>query len=107
MKKEKLLITPNMAKELLRLNKGNRPIHKSNLEYLTRQMAGGHWVYNGAPIIMSSDGALLDGQHRLLACINADRAFVSDVTYGISREAFQTLDTGARRTPKPRSGWAR
>jgi len=42
--------------------------------------------------------ALLNGQHRLLACIKSAAPFQTLVVRGIRRDAFETIDTGVKRS---------
>ncbi len=96
-----MFITPSMAKEMMKHNETdewhNRPESKSALERFKRAILL-NWVLTGAPIIFSISGRLLDGQHRLLACIAADTGFASLVVFGIAEDAFKYIDIGTRRT---------
>ena len=44
-------------------------------------------------------GQVMDGQHRLLACIMAAMPIRSLVARGVDRDVFPVLDTGKNRTP--------
>jgi hypothetical protein len=93
-------ITPELAKELLaNSNHGNRPLKKAHIKMLTSSLKNDEWMLNGESITFSSSGRLLDGQHRLNACINSGKSFQTIVITGIEDEAaFGTIDIG-----KPRS----
>ena len=95
---ERTLVTPDMASRLLAGNTRNRSVIKTALVTLERAFINGEMVFNGEPIIVADTGRLLDGQHRLLACVNTGISFESNITYGIDESAFETIDRGARRT---------
>ena len=96
---EQMKITPQDASGWLKHNRHNRPVSKSHVNFLAKQIAAGDWVFNGQPIIIANDDDVLDGQHRLMACIEAGIAIEALVIYGVAAEAFKTIDTG-----KPRTG---
>lgn len=91
-----LLITPAMARFWLdNLNYGdNRPISRSRVAYYVRQVKAGRWVLNGQPIIFDSEPRLLNGQHRLSAIVEANKAIHCDIRTGIATDAFTTMDQG-------------
>jgi hypothetical protein len=62
-------------------------------------MRDGHFENTGEPIIVSDEGILNNGQHRLLAILEADAAVEMDVRFGIPRRVFVKTDTGAARGP--------
>ena len=53
---------------------------------------------NGDTIRIATDGSLLDGQHRLLACVETDMPFTSIVVRGLPSEVRATIDSGSKRT---------
>lgn len=91
-------ITPDAALELLAANTSNRPVIERAVEDYTREMTRGRWAYNGVPIVISKTGVILDGQHRLLACIRSGREFKTVIHTGIEDAAFTTIDRGRKRT---------
>jgi hypothetical protein len=92
-------ITPVMAKKWLETMVSNRPVSDSKaLEYAI-EMEEGKWVLNGETIKFNGNGALFDGQHRLQACILAEKPFKSYVVRGIEdKMAFATVDVGKLRS---------
>lgn len=92
-------VTPTVAKEWLDANTKNRPVRQSRVLFYAREMREGRWRLNGEAVKWSRDGRLLDGQHRLLACIEAGVPFTTAVVFGLAEEVFATLDRGAKRTP--------
>jgi|GEM_PF-865990 len=92
-----VLITPAIAEILLRGNTYNRPIRKPHLTTLVRAIKNGEWVMTSNGIAFADDGQLIDGQHRLMAIIEAQQPVNSMVHVGISKEAFKTTDLGKKR----------
>ncbi len=91
-------ITPDVAELLLERNTNNRKIRSVHIANLVRDMEQGNWVVDGSAIRFDTTGRLLDGQHRLTACVRAGRPFKTLLVTGISPEAGVIMDTGARRT---------
>jgi len=92
-------ITPSTAAELLKRNSKNRPLRSATIKLYANEMRKGNWVVNGEAIKISAEGVLLDGQHRLNAVITSGVAIDSLVIRGLADSVFDTLDTGAKRTP--------
>ena len=63
-----------------------------------RAMVEGRWHSNGETIKISETGKLLDGQHRLSACVTAGVGFYSLVVKDLPEDYFATIDTGLSRT---------
>ncbi len=96
MKTEILEVTPEMAGEWLKSNPENRPIRSRHVASLASQMKRGQWKLNGEAI-KRNGSVLLDGQHRLAACVSADTPFYTLVISDLDGDIFDTLDTGAAR----------
>jgi hypothetical protein len=92
-------ITPHRALELLNTSAGNRSIRRSMVLRFAEDMENGKWVVNGEPVIISNTGRLIEGHHRMHACIRAATAFETVTIYGIPDSAFPTLNTGGSRSP--------
>jgi hypothetical protein len=92
------VITPAFAKELLEKNSKNRRVTEGLVDRYARDMTEGRWKANGATIIISENDILLDGQHRLLACVKADLPFSTLIQRGVPDEVRDTIDTGRKRT---------
>lgn len=93
-----MLITPKMANEMLMRNVSNRPANIDRVKKYAAQIKNGSWKINGETIIFSNSGQLNDGQHRLMACVQANTPFRSDVRFGVDRDTFDTIDIGKKRT---------
>lgn len=94
----RVLITPDYAGSLLSKNSKNRTVIKTHLRKIEEAIKRGEWVFNGEPIIISSSGRVLDGQHRLMACVNTGVPIDSNIVFGVDDSVFDTIDQGASRT---------
>jgi len=100
MKTSYMLITPALAKEFLLRNKSdNRVVRKAWVKNLATAISRGEWVTTHQGIAFSTDGTLIDGQHRLLAIVEANTPVTMAVTYDVaSPNAFMAIDQGLRKT---------
>lgn len=85
-------ITPEIAKEMLRWNYGNRPISKPSVRLLAEQMSKGKWHLTGETIIFADSGRLIDGQHRLEAVVQSGCTIEVAVTRGVEEECYKFID---------------
>ena len=76
----------------------NRHISASVVTRYGRDMKNLQWEINGESIKFDEDGYLLDGQHRLMACVEARAPFDSLVQWNVPRDTFDTIDIGYTRT---------
>lgn len=94
-------ISDSDAAELLERNEGenyrNRAQSESTVLKYASEMERG-WRLTGEPIILSQSGHLLNGQHRLQACVTAGVSFPTLVVFGIRDDAFAFLDQGRKRS---------
>jgi hypothetical protein len=95
---EEVNVTPALAQLLLNRNENNRRISKTRLTAIKADIENGEWVLNGETLIVSVDGYLNDGQHRVLACIETGIPIRTLVVFGIKRTARTTTDQGTART---------
>lgn len=79
-------------------SKRNRTVKKSMVDRYARDMREDRWQLNGETIKLSSDGRIIDGQHRLLACIKSKTAFKTWVVQNVDDLAFHSIDVGKVRT---------
>lgn len=91
-------ITPAIATDWLEKNTHNRPVSDRTVAEYAGFMREGSWELNGEAIIFDEKETLVDGQHRLWACIQAGKSFKTIVTRGVSKSAFATIDTGKKRS---------
>lgn len=92
------VISPDKAAELMARNENNRSIKQIKIDQYARDMMDGAWNPDASDIKFDRDGKLIDGQNRLLACIQSDTPFPTLVRTGLDPVAFNFIDTGAVRT---------
>lgn len=95
---ETTVLNPGLAGELLKLNPDNRNVRKAKLEQFIHDMQRGAWTFNGEPIIISREGLINDGQHRLRAMVEANTTLPVLFVFGVDREARLTVDQGSARS---------
>lgn len=96
---KKVLITPQLAKELLSKNNTNRVISKGRISLYANDMLEGRWKENTAEFIKVADnGDILDGQHRLLAIVQSNCPIWFHTAFGLNKSVFDVLDTGKVRS---------
>jgi hypothetical protein len=92
------ILTPDAAQLLLKShNYKNRGVKKHQKAFLERQIASGKFVYNGETIVVGDNMQILNGQHRLLACVASGMPIEVLLVFGVPEAAFVTIDQGARR----------
>lgn len=92
------VIEPETAAKWLEKNDAGRRLRPSVVKAYAEEMTSGRWKINGETIKFSSDGRLLDGQHRLNACKDSGVPFASYVIRGVSDSAFDSIDIGRNRS---------
>lgn len=91
----RMTITPEMASAWLeRRCPHQRPVSNNNIRGLTSQIVQGKWRFDGSSIVFDSNGQLIDGQHRCIAVVEANRSVDSMVVWGVEPDAYLTKDTG-------------
>jgi hypothetical protein len=95
-----VLITPERAKQLLSNTEGRlqRTPNPATIKEYSKQMTMGEWVLNYQPIQIGIDGNVLDGQHRLKACIDANISFETLLIDNVPEGVFDSIDRGRSRT---------
>lgn len=91
-------ITASKAKELLGSNTRNRRISRGNLEAIKMSLTRGEWELNGEAVKVARDGTILDGQHRLIACVETGISFKTILVTGLDHRTQNTMDSGKSRT---------
>lgn len=95
---EYALITPEMAREMLTHNVRNRRLYRHVVEKYANKMRSGQWRFVADPIRFDRDGRLIDGQHRLSACVLSETAFSAMIVRGLDPLSFDVIDTGKKRS---------
>lgn len=91
-------VFPGLAEFLLTKNHDNRKIREMKLHQYVSDMKEGRWKLNGEPIIISEEGYLNDGQHRLKAVVDSGRSIQMLFAFGVKRDTRFTVDVGAARS---------
>ena len=97
-------VTPELAAEWLRTSAPNRNKRPRRVESIGRDMSGKKYVFTGSSIVFDEKNRLIDGQHRLQACVVAGesssfRGFFSLIVAGVrSDKAMDAIDDVAVRT---------
>lgn len=98
LKMEVVLVSPEVAAAWLDVNVKNRPLSSSVVDKYARDMGAGRFPFTGDPIRFDSSGMLIDGQHRLSACVKAKTPFRTLVLYGLPPDAQSHMDKGKSRS---------
>lgn len=102
-----IFISPRLARDMLQFsqrgavnkNNKNRRLSRTKVSKYAEAMKARKWCLTGEPIIISDDGEILNGHHRLQACIEAGVGFISTVTYGVTDDlSFAHIDVGNMRS---------
>jgi hypothetical protein len=91
-------ISPAKAAEMLEANTTNRPLSRPVVKAFAEAMRRGDWMVTHQGIAFDGNGALVDGQHRLAAVIEADVPVEMTVFTEVDEGTFDVLDTGKRRS---------
>jgi hypothetical protein len=93
-----ITITPQLARQWLDSTDHSiqRRLSSDHVAYLAKEMKNGHWDLNGQPIQIDKSGNVVNGQHRLNACIESNTPFTSLVVFNVETSAIKTIDEGAR-----------
>lgn len=93
-----ILITPEIAKEMLETSSGNRPLRLSHVEKLAAAMKRGEWRLTSQGIGFDTTGSLRDGHHRLTAVIKSGVSINCLIVSGMPNDAYEVTDIGVLRT---------
>lgn len=94
---EIMSIDPDLAGHMLGCGRKNRDLRASRIRFYAHEITAEQWCLNGQTIIFSSDGSLIEGQHRLQAIIVAGKAITTFVVFGVDPSVFDTIDTNMPR----------
>lgn len=102
-----IYITPTLARDMLQFSRRgavnkehqNRKLNVSKVKKYSEAMKKGKWCLTGEPIIISHDGEILNGHHRLKAASDANVGFIAPITYGVTDDlSFAHIDVGNMRS---------
>ena len=88
------LVTPDIAKEMLRRNSKNRPVNWHKVEEYAAIMREGRWRLHDQGIMLDGDGNILTGQKRLWAVIKAGVNIYMRVSRGNPADTAHLIDRG-------------
>lgn len=94
------MITPEMAQEMLKRNKNNRPISFPAVERYKEKMLKGEWKLHPQGIILDPQGNILTGQKRLWAIVYAGIPQPMVVSRGCPAEVANLIDRGTSQTSR-------
>src|SRR5437763_13699662 len=89
-------ITPKKAQEYLEHNTANRPLSGRTVRDFAAAMRRGEWRVTHQGIAFDTAGALVDGQHRLAAIVEAEVPVEVTVFNEVPEGALDVLDTSKR-----------
>lgn len=92
------IITPEIAGELLDRNRKNRKPKRRAIAQYAADMMTGEWNADASTIEVDRLGDLINGQNRLMACLEAGVPFPTLLRTGLDPDARNHIDQGARRT---------
>jgi len=95
-----IVITPDMAKEWLGRNVTNRRTSERHVKMLAADMKAGRWQRSHQGIRINRKNEIVDGQHRLLAIIEAGVPIEMHVTFTDTDETalHMMIDVGMKRS---------
>ena len=95
-----LVVTPDMASDWLsyRNHPKNRPLSKSVAGRYQTDMEQDRWALTPEGLIFDTAGYIISGQHRLKAVANSGKTIDFWVFPGESRDIFDVVDQGYKRT---------
>lgn len=105
-------VTPEVAAYFLSFNSGNRRLQEGYSKMIARDIKSGNWMVNAQPIAFGGDPMnqedgpvrLLNGQHRLQACIEANVPIEVPIAINVNPQAFKTFDMQRRGSKSIKTG---
>lgn len=94
----RMLVSPALAKKLMKHNTVNRLLRSGVMEKYSRDMKAGVWTESPDMISFYLDGTVANGQHRLQAIIDSGVPVILVLQFGLSKEAGLNVDTPALRS---------
>lgn len=94
---KQVIITPEYAEELLKMNVNNRVVRSKKVAELAEAMKRGEWELTNDAIVISEGNILLNGQHRLMAVVKSGVPCPFILFTGAQDSAFDVMDTPVAR----------
>ena len=95
---QQVMVSPEIAAYLLTMNHSNRKLKPHKVAAYARIMQHREWGLTPEPIIVSSTGRLLNGQHRLSAVVEGQAPTPMTLSFGSPEDVFKHLDRGMMRS---------
>lgn len=103
MKSQIELVTPAKAREMLESNTNNRRVRVAWVSNLATMIQNGEWIVTHQGVAFDVNGRLVDGQHRLMAIVQANKPVKVMVSRGLPSETYKYVDGGRPRTYSDRT----
>lgn len=94
MRTEIVMLTPKMAGEFLAKSVKNRPLSATTVRRFSEAQLRGEWRLNGEAICFSTEGLMMNGQHRCHSVIVSGVSIPVVVVYDLDPACFDTYDIG-------------
>lgn len=92
------VISPGLAGAIIEGSIHNRPRSPITIQKYQQDIEADFWLFTGDTVKFGVSGKLVDGQHRMIACIKANKSFTTLVAFGIDDDVFTRIDRGKKRT---------
>lgn len=90
-------VDPALASKWLERNTRNRALREDVVQRYANDMKAGRWMITGDAIAFDTNGAIVNGQHRLWAVIFAEMTVPMLVTFDLKPEVVRVLDDHLKR----------
>lgn len=97
-------VTPDLAATWLEHNTRNRKLRQSVVERYAADMKAGRWMVTGDAIQFDTHGAVINGQHRLWAVLEAGVNVPMMVAFGLDPDVVAVLDDHLKRNLRDVAG---
>jgi hypothetical protein len=91
-------ITSDQARDLLTFMKPQRTLYKNTVALFVDLIRNGEFALTHQGIAFDEEGRLMDGQHRLTACVETGIPIHVMVTFNMPWAVFEALDNGRIRS---------
>jgi hypothetical protein len=91
------VIWPEDAKAYLERNSDNRKQRESNITYIRRELKECRWKLSDSAICFDETGKLINGQHRLEACVAEGLPIIAFVARNMPENSVLVMDQNVRR----------
>lgn len=91
-------VTPALAASWLEKNLCNRDLSQALVDQYAHEVRLDNWALTHQGICLTNNGEPLDGQHRLWAVVQSGITVRMMVTFGMTRELMDRIDSGRSRS---------